>query len=124
MLDACPHHHEDETAAPESAVEKPRYWRSIDEWSGTTEFETMLHREFPHAASEWKDEPSRRAFLKVMGASAALVGLTGCFERPHDKIVPYVDPPEQVIPGVALYFATALALNGYGRGALVRSNEG
>jgi MoCo/4Fe-4S cofactor protein with predicted Tat translocation signal len=124
MLEACPHHHEEEGAVEETATPKPRFWRSIDEWSGTPEFETMLHREFPHAASEWKDEPSRRAFLKVMGASAALVGLTGCFQKPREKIVPYVDPPEQVIPGIPLWFATALSLNGYGRGALVRSNEG
>jgi MoCo/4Fe-4S cofactor protein with predicted Tat translocation signal len=123
MLDACPHHHEEENAQqPETP--KPRFWRSIDEWSGTPEFEKMLHREFPHAASEWKDEPSRRAFLKVMGASAALVGLTGCFQKPREKIVPYVDPPEQVIAGIPLFFATALPLNGYARGALVRSNEG
>jgi molybdopterin-containing oxidoreductase family iron-sulfur binding subunit len=124
MLDACPHHHEDESNADQSVAEKPRYWRSIDEWTGTPEFETMLHREFPHAASEWKDDHSRRTFLKVMGASAALVGLTGCFQKPDEKIVPYVDPPEQVIPGIALFFATALSLNGFGRGALVRSNEG
>jgi molybdopterin-containing oxidoreductase family iron-sulfur binding subunit len=123
MLDACPHHHDEENAQ-EGVAEKPRFWRSIDEWAGTPEFEQMLHREFPHAASEWKDEPSRRSFLKVMGASAALVGLTGCFQKPREKIVPYVDPPEQVIPGIPLFFATALSLNGYGRGALIRSNEG
>jgi molybdopterin-containing oxidoreductase family iron-sulfur binding subunit len=158
MLDACPHHHEEENAAQPAegplqdglvertgvedsrstanpgrhgpalggceTTSKPRFWRSIDEWSGTPEFEQMLHREFPHAASEWKDEPSRRAFLKVMGASAALVGLTGCFQKPREKIVPYVDPPEAVIPGIPLFFATALSLNGYGRGVLIRSNEG
>jgi molybdopterin-containing oxidoreductase family iron-sulfur binding subunit len=123
MLDACPHHHEEENTQQPEPV-KPRFWRSIDEWSGTPEFEKMLHREFPHAASEWKDEPSRRAFLKVMGASAALVGLTGCFQKPREKIVPYVDPPEAVIPGIPLWFATALSLNGYARGALIRSNEG
>jgi MoCo/4Fe-4S cofactor protein with predicted Tat translocation signal len=124
MLDACPHHHEEANDAAEAVAQKPRYWRSIDEWTGTPEFETMLHREFPHAASEWKDEPSRRAFLKVMGASAALVGLTGCFQKPREKIVPYVDPPEDVVPGIPLFFATSLSLNGYGRGGLIRSNEG
>ena len=65
-----------------------------------------------------------QVFFEGDGASAALVGLTGCFQKPHEKIVPYVDPPEQVTPGIALFFATALALNGFGRGVLVRSNEG
>ena len=123
MLDACPHHH-DETDATESAPAKPTYWRSIDEWSNTPEFQTMLHREFPHAASEWKDSTSRRTFMKLMGASAALAGLSGCWRKPDEHIVPFVEAPEQMVPGVEMYFATAVPFQGYARGALVRSNEG
>jgi molybdopterin-containing oxidoreductase family iron-sulfur binding subunit len=77
---------------------------------------------------EWGDETSRRTFLKIMGASLALAGLGGaggCTERaPSEKIIPYVRPPEQMIPGVPLFFASTMPWGGYGRGVLVESHEG
>jgi Fe-S-cluster-containing dehydrogenase component len=66
---------------------------------------------------------SRRAFLRVMGASVALGGLAAC-ERPKDKIVPYVRQPEDVVPGNASYYATAREHAGLGFGLLVESHEG
>ena len=124
MLDACPHHHDENDAADSTAAAPPTYWRSIDEWSNTPEFEAMLHREFPVAASEWKDATSRRTFMKLMGASVALGSLSGCWRKPDEKIVPYVEAPEQLVPGVEMYFATVVPFMGYARGALVRSNDG
>ena len=41
-------------------------------------------------ASEFDDPAGRRQFLKLMGASLALAGLTGCTRQPEEKIVPYV----------------------------------
>src|SRR5262245_16332329 len=52
------------------------YWRSLDELDDTPEFREWLHREFPENASEWRDPKGRRQFLKLMGASLALAGLT------------------------------------------------
>ncbi len=52
----------------------------------------MLHREFPKHASEWTDKSSRRDFLKIMGASLALAGLSACTRQPLEPIVPYVQP--------------------------------
>lgn len=64
----------------------------------------------------------RRDALKTlaMGAAAAL----GSCGPPREEIVPYVDMPERLIPGVPLRFATALPLSGYARGVLVTSHEG
>src|SRR5688572_28917427 len=101
-----------------------KLWRSLDELAGTAQFEEMLHREFPAAASEFTDEVSRRRFLKLMGASIALAGVAGCTYKPEEKIVPYVNQPEQVVPGRPLYFATVQTRNGYARGVLVESHEG
>src|SRR5271168_3768686 len=56
----------------------PEYWRSLEELAGSTEFQEMMHREFPKGASEWLDEVSRRGFLKLMGASLAMAGMTSC----------------------------------------------
>ncbi|HEX3244770.1 MAG TPA: 4Fe-4S dicluster domain-containing protein, partial [Chloroflexota bacterium] len=67
---------------------------------------------------------SRRRFLELMGASAALAGVAGCSAPPRDRIVPYVRPPEEVVPGKPLYFTTAHLLGGYARGVLAESHEG
>ncbi len=140
MLDACPHHHEDDgvTAGAADALDglnlrqprnsspaRKRLWRSLDELAGTPQFEQMLHREFPHAAAEWTDEPSRRHFMKLMGASLALAGLSACtLKKTQEAVVPYVVPPEEVVPGRPLFFATTSPWMGYGKGVVVESHEG
>jgi MoCo/4Fe-4S cofactor protein with predicted Tat translocation signal len=102
----------------------PEYWRSLDELAGTPEFEELLHREFPQGASELLDPVSRRTFVKLMGASLALAGVTACTRQPAEKIVPYVRQPEEIVPGRPLYFATAMTLAGYATPVLVESHEG
>ena len=103
----------------------PRYWQSLEELANTEGFQDFLHREFPRAASEWvDDEPGRRKFVKLMGASLALAGLTACTKQPEEKIVPYVRQPEEIIPGKPLFFATAMNLSGAAIGVLAESHEG
>ena len=58
-------------------AEGREFWRSLDELADTPEFNELLKREFPHGAAEWRDPVSRRNFLKLMGASLALAGLSG-----------------------------------------------
>src|SRR5579863_6492954 len=100
----------------------PEFWRSLEELAGTAEFREMMHREFPKGASEWLDAVSRRGFLKLMGASMALAGMTGCTKQPFEPIVPYVKQPEELVPGRPLFFASAFTLGGYGTPVLVESH--
>ena len=100
------------------------YWRSLDELAETPEFTEFLHREFPREASVWDDALSRRGFLKIMGASLALAGLSGCLKQPEEKIVPYVKQPEILVPGKPLSFATAFVMGGYATGVLATSTMG
>src|SRR5271165_793522 len=102
----------------------PEYWRSLEELAGSEEFQQALHREFPKGASEWLDSVSRRGFLKVMGASLGLAGMTGCVRLPLEPIVPYVRQPENVVPGRPMYYATAMTLGGYASPLLVESHLG
>jgi molybdopterin-containing oxidoreductase family iron-sulfur binding subunit len=111
-----------EAAADEKAG--PEYWRSLEELAGSPAFQEALHREFPKGASEWVDSVSRRGFLKVMGASMALAGMTGCVRLPLEPIVPYVRQPEDVIPGRPQFYATAMTLGGYASPLLVESHLG
>src|ERR1043166_1149784 len=73
----------DDDGDPRSSILDPRssgkqYWRSLEELAETEEFQELLHREFPENAIEWSDPVGRRKFLKMMGASFALAGLTAC----------------------------------------------
>ena len=118
-----------DAAIAHDAAEKtgPEYWRSLEELAGSEEFQAALHREFPKGASEWVDAVSRRGFLKVMGASLGLAGLTattGCVRLPLEPIVPYVRQPENVIPGRPMFYATAVTLGGYASPVLVESHLG
>ena len=100
------------------------YWRSLEALSETAEFKDFLHREFPRNASEWLDPVGRRGFLKLMGASLALAGVSACTRQPDEAIVPYVRQPEELVPGKPLFFATAMPFAGSGLGLLVESHEG
>jgi len=69
-----------------------------------------------------KLDVDRRAALKMFAAGAALA-VTSC-GRPAEEVVPYVEMPGRVAPGILLRFATTLPLGGYGRGVIVTSLEG
>ncbi len=100
------------------------FWRSLDEWANTDAFQKMAQRDYPHLEQSWGDPVSRRHFLKLMGASLALAGLTGCSPAPQEKILPYVQAPPGMILGRPLYFASTMPQDGYGLGVLVESHEG
>jgi MoCo/4Fe-4S cofactor protein with predicted Tat translocation signal len=100
------------------------YWRSLEAVSETPEFKEFLHREFPQNASEWLDPVGRRGFLKLMGASLTLAGVSACTRQPAEAIVPYVRQPEELVPGKPLFYATAMPFAGAGVGLLVENHEG
>src|ERR1700745_521104 len=87
------------------------YWRSLEELTDKPGFDQMMQREFPRQASEWLDPVSRRGFLKLMSASLALGGLSACTKQPEEAIVPYVEQPEELIPGKSIYYATVRPTN-------------
>ena len=102
----------------------PDYWRSLEELAGTERFQHYLHREFPENATEWTDPESRRHFLKLMGASIALAGVSGCAIRRPEQIAPWTKSPEQVVPGRPQFFATSMTMGGLATGLLVESHSG
>ncbi len=94
---------------PEAATGR-KYWRSVGQLSDSPEFRGWLEREFPQGAAEMQGgEVSRRNFLQLMGASAALAGLslTSC-RRPEKHLVPFTKGVEWSIPGKALFYATSM----------------
>jgi MoCo/4Fe-4S cofactor protein with predicted Tat translocation signal len=102
-----------------------QYWRTLEELSGDPEFTELLHREFPRQApSEWDEGVDRRDFLKLMAASLAFAGLSGCGRTPEQVVVPYVKQPEGLTLGRPQFYATAMPLGADAVGLLVESHEG
>jgi molybdopterin-containing oxidoreductase family iron-sulfur binding subunit len=102
----------------------PLQWSSREQLADDPEFQEWLNREFPAGVSEFSDPLARRQFIRLMGASLALMGLGACTRPPQQKIVPYLEQPEMLVSGQPLFFATAMPFNGSATGILVESNEG
>ncbi len=95
-------------------------WQSVEELEARA---AAGRGEFAAGAAEVPPEMSRRSFMQILGASAALGGLTAC-QPPREKIVPFVHAPPEDRPGKKFHYATALALDGYATGLLVASSDG
>jgi len=72
------------------------YWRSLEEFAQTPEFQELVERKFPSQVDVLINPLSRRRFLSLMAASLGLAGLNGCSATPspspasQEIIVPYV----------------------------------
>ncbi len=113
-----------EVRAKLAASKGQAYWRSLEEVAAQPGFGELLQREFPgQAPANWAPL-ARRDFVRLMGAALALAGLSGCAFQPQEKIVPYVKQPEEIVPGIPLYYASAALFSGYALGVLAESHEG
>ena len=102
---------------------KNKYWKSVEEHNDPKSFKEAAQNEFPEDILEAPSKISRKKFLSIMGASIALAGLSGC-RKPVQKIVPYVNAPENVKLGVPNYYATTMPFGGNAFGVIVESHEG
>jgi MoCo/4Fe-4S cofactor protein with predicted Tat translocation signal len=100
----------------------PAFWRTLDEAAETPDLKEYVEQEFPGLSGQIPDGVDRRSLLKVMAASLAMAGAAACTKQPKELIVPYVRQPENIIPGLPLFYATAMTTAGYARGLLVESH--
>ncbi|RYC50507.1 TAT-variant-translocated molybdopterin oxidoreductase [Flagellimonas olearia] len=66
---------------------------------------------------------NRRDFLKYVGFSTAAAAVAAC-EGPVHKSIPYVVQPDNIVPGVANYYATTIADGFDFASVLVKTREG
>ena len=112
---------------PSMSPERGRdFWRSLDELCDTPEFQEKVAKEFPNLLPEVVSPGTRRHFLKIMGASMALAGISGCTwpRWPKAKILPYSYRQEGRNPGAPLHFATSGEVAGVARPVLAKSYDG
>ncbi len=123
---------EDKSRQIATGATPSRFWRGLADLNGTEEARRFRADEFPGTESDLQaieanphaNHISRRTVLKYMAASAAMAGLTACTILPTEKIVPYVRPPEEIVPGKPLFYATSMPFAGEGAGLLVKSHMG
>ena len=115
---------------PKDPLAGKRMFRSLGELEQSPAFVSRLEREFPQGAAELnreegEDSLSRRSFMRFMGASTALagMGLASC-RRPVGKILPYSDSVEWMVPGKAVYYATAMPRLGGATPVIAKVHEG
>src|SRR5260221_605785 len=101
-----------------------QYWRTVEELAEVPRCEDVLARDFPGQAAEWDEAVDRRDFVKLMAASLAFAGLSGCKASVQTTVVPYVNQPDGLVLGKHLFFATAMPFGGDAIGVLVESHEG
>lgn len=106
------------------------YWRSLEDHDGTR---PAIVDEFPGQADVAVQATlvpatklARRKFAGILGASTAIAGLTstGCVRKPVEHILPFAKRPEDMIPGQAIYYATAYQVGTSVLGLLVESQDG
>jgi molybdopterin-containing oxidoreductase family iron-sulfur binding subunit len=114
----------DHSPAAQGGLTGPKYWRSLDELAETPGFREHLAREFPEGAASMEGV-DRRQFMRLMAASFALggLGLAGC-RRPETHILPYGKSVEYTVPGLPLYFATAMPLRKAAIPLLAETHQG
>src|SRR3989442_3031917 len=66
---------------------------------------------------------NRRDFFRVVAASGATAAASGC-QRATETILPLVVPNEQIVPGVAAWFATVCRECPAGCGVIAKNREG
>ena len=66
----------------------------------------------------------RRDFLKVLGAAGAGAGLIGCGTQGPERLIPYVTPHEEIVPGLATWYRTTCRECPAGCGMNIKTREG
>ncbi|WP_459211289.1 TAT-variant-translocated molybdopterin oxidoreductase [Aquimarina rhabdastrellae] len=111
-----------------------KYWKSVEELNENSSIvETLQQNEFVgeiptdeflgNKSSLENSSTTRRDFLKYVGFSTAAASLAAC-EGPVVKSIPYVVQPEQIVPGVANFYATTIADGFDFASILIKTREG
>jgi len=110
------------------------YWKSLDELRGELRGGGGADRQQEFAEPlPWKrgvdstpaTPPSRRDFLTLMGFSAgAAASAVACSRAPVQHAIPFVSEPEELVPGVANWYATTCGGCAAGCGLLVKTRDG
>ena len=110
-----------------------KYWQSFGELNHTESFQQSAKNEFKEELLPLADlddkgvldaKTPRRDFLKYLGFSTAAATLAASCEMPVRKAVPYLQRPDDIIPGVANYYASTYVNGGDAIAVVVKQRDG
>jgi MoCo/4Fe-4S cofactor protein with predicted Tat translocation signal len=114
-------------------MSKKKYWQSFGELNNTESFQESTKNEFKEELLPLSDlddkgildaKTPRRDFLKYLGFSTAAAAVAASCEMPVRKAVPYLQKPDNVIPGVANYYASTYVNGGDTISVVVKQRDG
>jgi MoCo/4Fe-4S cofactor protein with predicted Tat translocation signal len=110
-----------------------KYWKNFDELNNTPEHIERVQKEFQEEMpldaflgdgdNLSKTATPRRDFLKFLGFSVTAASLAAC-ETPVAKVIPYVNKPEEITPGIANWYASSYYDGNEFASILVKTREG
>src|SRR6201995_4147351 len=109
-----------------------KYWQSFGERNNSEAFQKSTENEFndslPLEGLDGKGlldaKTPRRDFLKYLGFSTAAATLAASCEMPVRKVVPFVNKPQDIVPGVADYYATTYVSGGDAVSVIAKVRDG
>ncbi|MDB5202297.1 MAG: 4Fe-4S dicluster protein [Ferruginibacter sp.] len=110
-----------------------KYWQNFGDLTESERFQQAVQKEFQEELLPLEDlddkglletKTPRRDFLKYLGFSTAAAALAASCEMPVRKAVPYLNRPDNVIPGVANYYASTYVNGGDAISVLVKQRDG
>ena len=110
-----------------------KYWQNFGEFNQSESFQEKSKNEFQEELLPLEDindkglgdaKTPRRDFLKYLGFSTAAATLAASCDMPVRKVVPYLNKPDDLVPGVANYYASAYVNEGDVLPVIVKQRDG
>ncbi len=114
-------------------MEQKKHWQSFGELNQSEAYNKDVKDEFREdlpfdAADDGKSfldaKAPRRDFLKYLGFSTAAAAAAASCEMPVKKAIPFANKPEDVVPGIAKYYATTYVQDGDAVSVLAKVRDG
>jgi len=110
-----------------------KYWQNFGELNQSQAFQQTTEKEFKEELLPLEDldgkgildaKTPRRDFLKYLGFSTAAATLVASCEMPVRNVVPYLQKPDNVIPGIANFYASTYINEGDVTSVVVKQRDG
>ena len=118
-------------------MEQKKHWQSFGELNNSEAFNKEVQNEFKEELPFVEDESTlekgesflqtkapRRDFLKYVGFSTAAAAVAASCEMPIKKAIPFANKPEDIVPGIAEYYATTYVQDGDVVSVLAKVRDG
>jgi MoCo/4Fe-4S cofactor protein with predicted Tat translocation signal len=118
-------------------MEQKKHWQSFGELNKSEAYNNEVQNEFKEELPFVEDESTlekgesflqakapRRDFLKYVGFSTAAAAVAASCEMPIKKSIPFANKPEDIVPGIADYYATTYVQDGDVVSVLAKVRDG